>query len=75
MNRLLRVHNRQFLRRVSVGTIVFEHSPSEHVSLYRPRSEIYVQENICRFVSSVFGPCVKIKEGGQTTHTHTLYNI
>ena len=46
MNRLLRIHNRRFLRRVSARTVVFQHSTGEHVSLNRPRSEIYVQENI-----------------------------
>ena len=34
----------------------FEHSPGEHVSLHRPRC---TRKQICRFVSSLLGPCIK----------------
>ena len=54
--------------------VVFQHSTREHVSLYRPKSEIYVQENIFvvsfRFVSFRFvtsRPLCQIKQGNQTT--------
>ena len=46
MNRLLRLHNCRFLRWVSVRAVVFQHTTGEHVTMYRPSSDIYVQENI-----------------------------
>ena len=76
MNRLLWVHSSRFLRRVSVRWVVFEHSTGEHVSLYRPNSETYVQERlyyICLFVSSLLGPCVKLKLG--TNNHQTLHYV
>ena len=41
-----RIPKSRFLTQVPVRTVVCQHSTGEHVSLYRQRSEIYVQENI-----------------------------
>ena len=41
-----RIHNSRFLGRMSVRTVVLPTDTGEQVSLYRPSSEIYVQENI-----------------------------
>ena len=42
------VNSQQSIRGTSLGknTVVLQHSTGEHVTLYRPNSEIFVQENI-----------------------------
>ena len=61
------IHNSRFLRKVSVRTIVFQHSTGEQVSLYRPNSEIYVQENIFvvlfHHYCQIKCPIVKLSKG------------
>ena len=60
------IHNSRFLGQVSVRTVVFQYSAVEQVSLYRPSSEIRTRKHICRFVSSLLGPRIKLNEGSNT---------
>ena len=60
------IHNSQFLGELSVRTVVFQHSTGEQVVLYRLSSEMYVQEDIWRFVSLFLGPCIKLNKGSNT---------
>ena len=55
------IHSGRFLGRVSVRTVVFQHSTGEQVSLYRPST----RKHICfRFITSQ--PLCQIKQGDQT---------